>query len=423
MTVTDAQPARRSSSFGALRHRDFAIFWIAAVISNAGSWMQTVALPAIVYEETGKATWLGLVSLASLVPSVILTPMAGAIADRMSRQLILKITQTLLMVSSFMLWGLYLSGHLTPWWILAISFVNGLGGGLNFPVWNAFIPLLVPQEDLIDAIRLNSMQFTAGRAIGPTAAAAVIAAWGPADAILLNAVTFLLVLGALVVVRPRAVPPPPAHESVWGSVAAGGRFVWRHPTLRMACFIAAINGAFSMSLTQLAPAIANRLFDRPSTGNAPFVIAIGVGAMVAAVITTTHGDLLRPSRQVVFAMCTYGVCLAVLGHTGVYALGLAMFAVIGFAQVGTAVMVNTLVQYLAPEELRGRTVSFYMIGVMAGGPLSSLVTGRIADATTMSTALTINAVTVSIIAAAMVLSRRHRDLDHDLLQPATSVAL
>ncbi|MGE0877944.1 MAG: MFS transporter [Acidimicrobiia bacterium] len=415
---TSTAPARtkQASAFSALRHRDFTIFWIAAVVSNAGGWMQIIALPAIVYDITGKATWLGLVSLAGLIPSVIVTPMSGALADRFSRRALLMVTQSVLMSSSFALWALYSAGHLKPWMILVVSVVNGAASGLNFPVWNAFIPLLVPPSDLVYAIRLNSMQFTAGRVIGPTMAAAVIGISGPGAAIFVNAVTFLLVLGALVIVNPRSHGVTKGGESVWASVSTGAQFMWKYKPLRMVCLLALVNSMFGQVLVQLAPAVSNRVFEHPSTDNAELILALGFGSMIASVLVVTRGDLLRRSHQTLFVLASYVLGLGALSVTHSWHVGLVFFAVVGYGQLSTAVMCNTLVQQLSPESMRGRAVSFYMLGAMTGSPLGALITGRIADTFTMRTALFIDAIAVTVIGVAILWIGSHRWLDTDEVQ-------
>lgn len=414
-TAADAPPRSRNA-FSALRNRQFALFWTAAAISNAGSWMQMIALPVIVFQQTGKATWLGVVSLASLIPSMTLAPMAGALADRVSRRALLVFTQSLMMAASLLLWYLYVVDRLPLGAILAIGFVTGVGGGLNFPIWNAFMPLLVEPDDLVHAVRLNSMQFTAGRVVGPMAAAAVIAASGPATAIFINAATFVFVIAALAAVSPRRQPMATSGETMWRSVLAGGSFMWGHRALRMTVLLAVLNGAFSMSLIQLAPAIAERVFGQGEAGSAQLVVAMGVGALVASLIVVSRGDLWRRSHQVLVGLGAFTVGLAALGATGAFPVGLAVFAAMGFAQQSTAVMCNTVVQLLSPDEMRGRAVAFYMLGPMCGGPIGTLVTGRIADATSMRTALAIDAAAAFVIGLAILARRAHRLLDGD--QPA-----
>jgi len=234
----------RQGSLPVLRHRGFAAFFIAASISNAAVWMQTIAVPALLFDLTGKATWLGIAAMATLLPQVIISPYAGVLADRVSRRLILIVTQSVAMAVTFTLWGMYLAGALTPYRIVFLGFLNGVCGGFQNSTWQAFIPLLVPKEDMLDAVKLNSVQFTLARSIGPAVAGLVLARWGSGVAILVNALTFLLVIGVLVTVTPRETAMLPPDTRVFEALRDGARFVWRNLPFRTAVTVA-FAGCFS----------------------------------------------------------------------------------------------------------------------------------------------------------------------------------
>src|SRR4051812_35827220 len=171
-------PGAGGGSLEIFRHRDFALFFTTAAISNGGTWMQLVAVQALLYDLTNSGTWLGLSTVVSLVPALLLTPYAGVLADRVSRQTILRITQTVQMTTGFVLWGVYISHTVSPGWIVAIGFVNGVTAGFQAATWQSFVPLLVPPEDMMPAIRLNSTQYTMARAIGPAFGGVIVQLWG-----------------------------------------------------------------------------------------------------------------------------------------------------------------------------------------------------------------------------------------------------
>ncbi len=141
----------RKGSLGAFRHRDFAVFWTAATISNAGSWMQVVAVPALLYDMTKSSSWLGISSMASLLPAVVLTPYAGTLADRLPRRSMLLATQSAQMSIAIVLWMLYIGDVISPGWIVALGLCNGVATGFQTAAWQAFVPLLVPPSHLLDA--------------------------------------------------------------------------------------------------------------------------------------------------------------------------------------------------------------------------------------------------------------------------------
>ena len=159
--TTIATPEQKS----VLRNRNFAVFFGAAVVSNSGTWMQQVAVFALIYDLSGhRGAWLGIVSLAAALPMTVLTPVAGVLADRLPRRLILIVTQLVQAAAAFALWLLYVGDSLTSWRIVGLVFVGGVASGFQMAAWQAFVPTLVPRSQLVEAVRLNSLQFTVSRA-------------------------------------------------------------------------------------------------------------------------------------------------------------------------------------------------------------------------------------------------------------------
>lgn len=306
---------KRKGSLGALRHRDFALFWTAAAISNGGGWMQMVAVPALLYDMTGSSTWLGVSSMASLLPAVFLTLHAGVLADRMSRRSILLITQTVQMSCAFGLWGFYLADAIRPSLIVIIGLIGGIATGFQTAAWQSFVPLLVPKEELLDAVKLNSVQFTLARAIGPGLAGAVVTTMGTGAAILINAVTYLLVIGALFISNPRQSIVASNGATVSEVLRDGGRFVWRSRPLRLAVFLAFVTSLCGQALQHVAPAIADRIFGRPSTDNAGLLVALGLGALVSSILSVAIGDKLKRSTRVMVALVLFAGSTALIGLT------------------------------------------------------------------------------------------------------------
>jgi len=383
--------ARRKSSLGALRHRDFALFWVAAAISNGGSWMQMVAVPALLYDMTGSSTWLGVSSMASLFPAVFLTLHAGVLADRMSRRSILLVTQTVQMSCAFGLWGFYLADAIRPGLIVIIGLVGGIATGFQTSAWQSFVPLLVPEEELLDAVKLNSVQFTLARAIGPGLAGVVITTMGTGAAILINAMTYFLVIGVLFICHPQQSIVAPNGATVSEVLRDGGRFVWRNRPLRLAVFLAFVTSLCGQALQHVAPAIADRIFARPSTDNAGLLVALGLGALASSILSVAIGDKLRPSTRVMVALVLFTGSTALIALTSNYNVGLMAYFIGGLAHLQSAVALNTLIQGTVPDHLRGRTMSFYVLGILAGIPLGAFALGRLGDIFTMRMAVYIDA--------------------------------
>lgn len=404
-------PAKRRGSLGALRHRDFALFWTAAAISNGGSWMQLVAVPALLYDLTDSSTWLGVSSMASLVPAVFLTPHAGVLADRVSRRTILLVTQTVQMAMAFLLWTLYLTGDVRPVLIVALGLVGGVATGFQTAAWQSFVPLLVPPDELLDAVKLNSVQFTLARAVGPGLAGLVVSTLGIGAAILINASTYLLVIGALFVSNPRQTIDHSGDRRVGEILRDGARYVWNNFPLRLAVILAFVTSMFGQSLQHVAPAIADRVFGRPSTDNAGLLVALGLGALVSSFSSVVLGDRMRRSTRVLGALVLFSASAALVALTSNYYVGLVAYFIGGLAHLQSAVALNTLIQGSVPDRMRGRTMSFYVLGILAGIPLGAIFLGRLGDIVSMRTAVAIDAVIFFTITALMVSRGWLRRLD------------
>jgi len=402
---------QRKGSLRALRHRDFALFWTAAAISNGGSWMQLVAVPALLYDLTNSSTWLGVSSMASLIPAVFLTPHAGVLADRVSRRSILLVTQTVQMTMAFLLWTLYLTGDIRPGLIVTLGLLGGIATGFQTAAWQSFVPLLVPADELLDAVKLNSVQFTLARAVGPGLAGLVVSTLGTGAAILINASTYLLVIGALFVSNPRQTIDHTADRRVGAVLRDGIRYVWRNFPLRLAVILAFLTSMFGQSLQYVAPAISDRVFGRPSTDNAGLLVALGVGALVSSFFSIGLGDRMQRSTRVLGALLLFCASAVLVALTSNYYVGLVAYFVGGLAHLQSAVALNTLIQGTVPDRMRGRTMSFYVLGILAGIPLGAIFLGRLGDIVSMRTAVAINAVIFFTITLLLVSRGWLRRLD------------
>jgi MFS family permease len=417
-TATD----ERSGSLHIFRHRGFAVFFTAAALSNGGSWMQLVAVQALLFDLTDSGSWLGLSTVVSLVPAVLLTPYAGVLADRVSRQSILQITQTVQMASAFALWGLYVSHVITPWWIVFIGFVNGVSTGFQQAAWQSFVPLLVPEADMLHAVRLNSTQYTLARALGPAFGGLVVKLGGIGAAILVNAITYVLVIVTLLVVRPRANETFARDRGVWEGLRDGAQYMWRRRPLRLAVLLALAASTFGQSLQYVASALSGRLYGHGSDGNAGLLTALGIGSLCSSGITVAFAGRLRRSAQGISAMLSYVAAIALLSTTSSYLVAQGAYFLAGVAHLQVAVSLNTLIQGAVPDEYRGRATSFYLLGILAGIPIGSQMIGSLGDVFGFRTALVVDGSALLLLAATLFVSGWWRDLDASPEDIAPSLA-
>jgi MFS family permease len=376
-TATGRKVPRTLSS---LRHRNFAMFWTAATISNTGSSMQLVVVPFVIYGITGSTAWLGFTAAATFFPPVLIAPWSGAIADRYSRRQVLLITQTAQMIGAVALWLVWITGHGTITWIMALLLVSAIAGGINSASWQAFVPTLVPREDLLNAVRLNSIQFTLARSFGPALAGIVLARLGAGAAFLVNALTFVLVIAALVKI-PNRPATAPSTDSVLREFADGVAYMRRHAALIQCTINSFVLSALAYAIVQLAPAIAEKQLHVGKTGYGFLVASYGIGSIICGVLLAGHADRFPRSSTTLVGMglaIAGAVMLAVATH---FVVGVIALFVIGFAQTTIVISHNTTIQIQVSDAFRGRVMAVYITAVQLGIPLGAIVLGTVADFT------------------------------------------
>lgn len=411
-------------SFGVMRNRDYAVFWVAALVSNSGTWMQTIAVPFVLFQLTHSTTWLGIGAFMAFFPALTIGPLAGSLADRFPRKSILLATQTALMVFAFGFWGAWIAGLATPGVIIAILLFSGLATGVNIAAWQSFVPQLVPARELLDAVRLNSMQFVGARAFGPALAGLVLEAWGAGACFLLNAVTYVLVLLALVAIHPRTV----ARDETAGRVLEHFREALRYVRARRSLLYPVLTitavSFFASSVVQLAPAFATEF----SVGRGAYgllVAMFGAGAILGSVVVGGWGNRARRSVVVVFGILLIVAGQVLLAVAPSYALGLTGMFTMGAAYLLIATALNTSIQGRVDETHRGRAMSIYLMGLLAGVPLGALLQGKLASIIGLRETVLGAAVLLGVLALAVALTPDgFRPLDEEIVdEPGTDLLL
>ena len=367
-------------AFRALRHRDFALFLTGAFISSTGMWMQNVTVPYVLNEATGSATWVGLAGFAQFIPAMVMGPIGGTFADRFPRRRILLVSQSVAMFIAFALWLTVRDGQVDPGLMVGLVAVGGIASGFGIPAWQSLVPELVPRESLLNAVALNSAQFNASRALGFLIGGLSLHAFGPATAFLVNAVSYLTVLGALLMVH--AGRAPEAGRA--GAADAGGfrsvlTYARRHPGILLTIVTVGVVAFLGSPVVLLAPVFAREVFHVNEAAYGYLAAAFGIGATVGAVVLGAYGDGLRRSRLATSAIAAYGLALLGMGLTPVYAGGLlAMFA-IGAGYLVVVSALNTTLQESVEPRFRGRVVALYFMAFTGGYPLGALLQGWLAD--------------------------------------------
>jgi MFS family permease len=391
------------SSLRALRHRDFSLLFVGGLVSNAGTWMETVAVGALVVGATKQATWAALVAVAAFLPIGVLSPVGGALADRLDRRRFIigsnLVEGALAAVLAVLAW----TDNARPGVVTAVVFVAGCSSALRVPFQQSILPDVVPRDDLLSATSLSSAQYNLGRVVGPAMAGVVIALGSYSLAFLLNALSFLAVVAALLLVR---VPPPSAREEggMGARIRAGARAALAEPGCRAAITMIGVVALLASPFIALVPAVADRLVDgEDALGAATGVLttAQGVGAVIGALCIVPLADRVGLRRVLVVDLVLCPLALVVYGCApGLVAAVLAL-TLVGALYIGLLSGLSTVVQLRAPEAYRGRVLSLYMVALGVVYPVGSLLQGAVADvvglpATTAGFALALVVVVVAL---------------------------
>jgi MFS family permease len=390
----------------ALRYRNFTLFWSGAFVSNIGTWMQNITVPYVLFQLTNSAAWVGLATFVQFLPGMILAPWAGSVADRFPRRIVLLISQTAAGLVALALWLAWVEHWRSPGLILLLVGAGGCVQGMTVASWQAFVTELVPREDLLNAITLNSAQFNAARAVGPAIGGAALGAFGPSWAFLFNAVSYGAVLVALMLVTVRAVPRARPETRVFGQFAEGVRYVVRHTGIIVAIAMVGAVALLAMPVFTLAPVFAKKVYHVGASGYGWLTAAYGLGAVLGAVLLGSLGDTIKRSRLALIAVLGYSVTLVAFGLAPSFWFGVVALALGGMCFLGSVATLNTSVQLLVAEELRGRVIAVYIMAFTAGYPLGALIQGWMADAIGVQTTVVIAGIVLAVVGGLLVMRPR-----------------
>ncbi|MBB5516848.1 MFS family permease [Rubricella aquisinus] len=391
----------------ALRHRDFRIYILGAFFALNGVWVGRIAVGWLGWSLTGSASYVGLLALASLLPTVIVGPIFGAIADRVNLKTAALAIQASLCVVTLVFFLIYLSGAVGKLLLLIYAIVSGVITAAYHPIRLALAPRLVPREVIGSAVPMISINFNMSRFIGPFIAGSLIALYGVGAAFAVTAVSVVPLLIAIAVVRPRARQAPDrAPLSMARSIIEGLRFALADPMIRLGMAITAVTSLAARGVQEILPVIADGAFARGPEGLGQLTAAAGLGAVAASVWIATHpvadGDRL-PRRSVWSAWASQALvaCLAVVP---VWWGAVALTVGLGVTGTLTAVGIQSAIQMRLDDGMRGRVMSTWVmlaIGSMAGG---ALMLGALVDLLGLGPALMIGAGTGVVLLG--ILSRR-----------------
>ena len=366
------------SSLRPLRSRNYALVWSSALVSNVGSWVQTVALGTLVTLDQHNPFWTAFVMAAGFLPMGLLAPIGGMLADRLDRRRWLIVTTVAEAAFAFLLAVLVAGGHRSPWLLVVLSFVGSSAGSIGFPAYQALLPDLVAQEDLMAAVSLSSAQWNMGRVLGPAVAGVILVTWSPSVAFLVNGVSFGAVVIALTMVRVPSHPRAPSSEGVWHRLKEGARVAAREPSCRAAIVLIALLAIVISPFIGLIASLAIDGLNRKAGGPATLTTAQGVGAVIGALALAPLAMKIGHRRVVTVSLVAVAVAVILYGLSPTLPLAAIGIALVGGAYICVLSGLNTVVQLTAPEASRGRVLSLFMMALGVLYPLGLMLQGEVA---------------------------------------------
>jgi MFS family permease len=355
--------------------------WCASLLSSSGTWLQNVAVPFVVFRITDSGAWLGVTGFLSYVPMVITGPLAGSIADRFNRRSVLMVFGIIQTLLTLALWLDYVAGERRIGVIIALLAANSTAAGFSVASWQAFVTELVPREHLLNAVTLNSAQFNAARAFGPAIGGIVLATLGAGWSFFINAMTFVVMVIALLFVHVARVERPPrtGRSKPIAEMITAMRYVRTQAGIMVCLLVVFALGFFGGPLFNLLVVFADRVYGIGDGAYGLLAGCLGAGAIIAAPFVAGRGNRTSRSTMLTIAMVGYGLALISLAAAPVALVGAVALLFAGAGYLGISSTLNTTVQMQVAETMRGRVLALYVMVLTVAIPIGSLIQGWLVD--------------------------------------------
>jgi MFS family permease len=381
-TAVGARPplgGRFGPMFRALRNYNYRLFWAGQFVSLTGGWIQRTAMAWLVLDLTGSPIQLGVVTMVQFLPISLFAMFGGVLADRFPKRKVLVITQIGIAVQAVVVAVLVGSGHIELWHLYVLSVIQGVFVAMDNPTRSALVVELVGRDDIGNAVALNSGNFNLSRIIGPAAGGVLIATVGMAACFWVNAVSYLPPILGLLLMRSAEFHdvPPPARGPLRQQLSEGIRYALRTPVLFGTLLLIWTLGAYGFNFITVLPLLARYVYGTGPEGYGVVSSFLGVGSLAAALVVAAHGTtsvglLLR-------AAAAFSLLLAAVALIPVYAVGAVLLLILGVASIGFSATAQTLCQYAAPGQMRGRVMSLHTMLGMGMTPVGALTMGALSE--------------------------------------------
>ena len=371
-----------STTFAALRVRNYRLFAVGSLVSNTGTWMQRVAQDWLVLALTGSAGALGITTGLQFLPILLFSPIAGVVADRYSKRIVLAVTQVSMGVSAAALGVLAITGWVATWHIYALAFVFGTATAFDAPTRQAFVNEMVDRSQLANAVGLNSASFNLGRMVGPAVAGMLIAWMGSGVSatgwvILLNSASYMAVLVSLTRMREEELTPVDRLPRAKGQLRDGIRYVRSRPDIMLVMAILFCAGTFGLNFQMTTVLMATEVYGKGAGEYGVLGSVLAIGSLTGSLFAARR--VVSRQRLVVMAAVGFGTVEMVAGLMPSYLTFALLLPLCGVAALTVVTAANTFVQMSADPQMRGRVMALYMAIFMGGTPIGAPLLGWVAD--------------------------------------------
>jgi MFS family permease len=365
--------------FRALRHRNFRLFFTGQIISLTGTWMQILAQSWLVYRLTQSPALLGAVGFTSQIPVLFLSPWAGIVADRHSRHRMIIATQAAMMLQAFVFAALTLLGKITVWEIFVLAMFLGVCNAFDIPARQSFLVEMVGSDDLMNAIALNSSMFNSARMVGPALAGILVGAVGEGLCFLTNGVSYLAVIGGLLMMRITAPQPDYRKDGKLDQFKEGVAYVFKSHAIRSLLALLGVVSLLGMPYAVLMPIFAEEVLNSGPRGMGGLMTAAGSGALMGALWLARRRNVLGLDWVVVWACAGFGVTVTLFAISRTYWHALMWLVPAGFCIMVQMGSTNSLIQSIVENRMRGRVMGLYATIFLGMAPFGSLLAGFLAQ--------------------------------------------
>lgn len=363
--------------FVSLKSYNFRLYFGGQCISLIGTWMQQIAMSWLVFRLTGSVLLLATVTFMAQIPILVATPYMSVFVDWFDRRKLLVLTQSLSMVQALLMALLTLTGLIQVWHIMILSLLIGLINALDNPTRQSFYPSLVPKDKLSNAIALNSAVINGSRLIGPAVGGVLIGLLGEGICFLLNGISYIAVIIALLMMRAAPKQERTVKQKVWEDMRDGFRYVAGNIPIRTLLLLMSAISFFGLPLMTFIPAYVKTILHGESEMLGLLLSCIGVGSFIAALYLAARKSVLGLGKVVMLSGALLGIGLSVMSFVTIPWVAAVLCLPVGFTIIAAVASINTLLQTLSGEDKRGRVMGYMAMSFTGMAPVGSMVLGAI----------------------------------------------